>query len=103
MVPGEADILFAGIGHVDDSSNPYREPKCQHLTCFVGGLLSLGGRLVNNETHVELGHKVAEGCVWAYRKSPLGIMPKFLERNERVFGADHLGLGFERRVCWGRG
>jgi len=77
MVPDEADILFAGIGHADDPSNPYIEPQCQHLTCFVGGMLSLGGRLVKNETHIAFGRKVAEGCVWAYRKSPLGIMPEF--------------------------
>jgi mannosyl-oligosaccharide alpha-1,2-mannosidase len=32
---------------------------------------------VNNETHLEFGRKVAEGCVWAYRESPLGIMPEF--------------------------
>lgn len=77
MVPDEVDILFAGIVHADDPSNPYTEPQCQHLTCFVGGMLALGGRLVNNATHVEAGRRVAEGCVWAYQNSPLGIMPEF--------------------------
>ena len=77
MVPDEADILFSGIGHAEDPANPSTEPQCQHLTCFVGGMLSLGGRLFQNSTHVEFGRKVTEGCVWAYRNSPLGIMPEF--------------------------
>ena len=76
MVPDEADILFPGIVYAEVPDNPLTEPQGQHLTCFAGGMLALGGRLVQNSTHIDFGRKVAEGCFWAYRNSPLGIMPE---------------------------
>jgi len=38
--------------------------------------LALGGRLVENTTHVEKGEKLMDGCVWTYKAAPLGIMPE---------------------------
>src|SRR5690606_2042971 len=35
-----------------------------------------GGRLLENSTHVDIGKKVTDGCVWSYRNAPHGIMPE---------------------------
>jgi mannosyl-oligosaccharide alpha-1,2-mannosidase len=77
MVPGDNDILMAGIAraYLPSADNP--EPTSQHLTCFVGGMLALGGKLMGNTTHVEAGRRVTNGCIWAYKNSPLGIMPEW--------------------------
>ena len=77
MVPDNADILMSGIANVNYEEVVITEPASQHLGCFVGGMLALGGRLFKNDSHVEYGRKVTEGCVWAYRNSPHGVMPEW--------------------------
>lgn len=37
---------------------------------------ALGGRLTENETHVEIGRKLTNGCIWAYQQFPSRIMPE---------------------------
>ena len=76
MIPGNADVLVAGIVHANESTNFTLEPQGQHLVCFAGGMLALGGRLMQEQAHVKLGRKLTEGCVWAYEHSELGIMPE---------------------------
>jgi mannosyl-oligosaccharide alpha-1,2-mannosidase len=39
----------------------------------------LGGRLFGNETHIEIGKKLTNGCVWVYESLPNGIMPEVLQ------------------------
>jgi mannosyl-oligosaccharide alpha-1,2-mannosidase len=70
MVEDKADILVSGglKGGKKDSTG-------QHLTCFAGGMFVLGGRLVQNNTHVDIGRKLTDGCAWTYRHAPIGIMP----------------------------
>jgi mannosyl-oligosaccharide alpha-1,2-mannosidase len=74
-VPTQADILFSANYHATSG----RDQECQHLTCFVGGMYLLGGRLFSNETHIDIGKKLTDGCVWAYKNSPHGIMPEIFE------------------------
>jgi mannosyl-oligosaccharide alpha-1,2-mannosidase len=76
MLPDNADVLVAGILHANKSSEISLEPQGQHLVCFAGGMLALGGRLMQEPAHVELGRKITDGCVWAYEHSELGIMPE---------------------------
>ncbi|GIJ87117.1 hypothetical protein Asppvi_006020 [Aspergillus pseudoviridinutans] len=81
MTPDEADILVAGAARTaSDASEPRRvtlEPKGEHLICFAGGMMALGGRLIQNNTHVDLGQKLTDGCIWTYKALPSGIMPEF--------------------------
>ncbi|KAF2229779.1 glycoside hydrolase family 47 protein [Viridothelium virens] len=74
LVPDNADILIPGsvIANVHGESS--LNSKAEHLACVFGGMLALGGRLFQNDTYLENGHKVTQGCVWAYRNSPMGIM-----------------------------
>ena len=75
MVPNNENILISGNVRAD-SSQITLDPQGQHLGCFAGGMLALGGRLFNYPEHVSIGRKITEGCIWAYNASPLGIMPE---------------------------
>jgi len=76
MLPEDPDILIAGSARAGGQGEIQLEPQGQHLVCFAGGMLALGGRLMQDPAHVSLGRKVTEGCTWAYKHSPLGIMPE---------------------------
>ncbi|KAF2178347.1 glycoside hydrolase family 47 protein [Zopfia rhizophila CBS 207.26] len=76
MVPDEADILMPTSVRANGPSDVVQDHVAQHLVCFVGGMLALGGRLFQNTTHVEIGRKVTDACIWTYQNAPLGIMPE---------------------------
>lgn len=76
MVPDQADILMPTVVRAKDPSTFIQDHSGQHLVCFVGGMLALGGRLVQNETHVEYGRRVTDACIWTYQNAPQGIMPE---------------------------
>ncbi|KAL2132480.1 hypothetical protein VTI74DRAFT_3754 [Chaetomium olivicolor] len=80
MIPDDKeDILVSGLTmsrEENGKSVQHLRPEVQHLGCYVGGMLALGGRLVRNDTHVEKGEKVMDGCIWTYSALPTGIMPE---------------------------
>ncbi|KAL2146655.1 hypothetical protein VTI28DRAFT_3154 [Corynascus sepedonium] len=79
MLPDEKDVLVSGLVSsrvVEGETVRNLRPEGQHLVCFAGGMLALGGRLVENQTHVEKGEKLTDGCIWTYQATPLGIMPE---------------------------
>ncbi|KAL1838575.1 hypothetical protein VTJ49DRAFT_2502 [Mycothermus thermophilus] len=80
MLPDEKDVLISGhvyVGKHDGRLNePLLRPEAQHLVCFAGGMFALGGRLIQNDTHVKIGEKLMDGCVWTYQAMPTGIMPE---------------------------
>ncbi|KAF2850487.1 glycoside hydrolase family 47 protein [Plenodomus tracheiphilus IPT5] len=67
LVCGDASAAFDG---------PSLIPQGQHLTCFVGGMFALAGRLFSLPSHVSLGAKLTQGCIYAYAAMPSGIMPE---------------------------
>ncbi|KAG5983562.1 hypothetical protein E4U55_007804 [Claviceps digitariae] len=76
MVPGEEDILISGnVEVIYDGKTPL-DPESEHLTCFIGGTMALGGRLLGQPEHVETGAKLAKGCAYAYASFPSGVMPE---------------------------
>ncbi|KKZ61725.1 hypothetical protein EMCG_03754 [[Emmonsia] crescens] len=79
MVPDNADILISGETHAQSPSSTSLNPEGQHLTCYLGGTLALGGRLLSNETHIEVGRKLTDGCIWTYRNTPTGLMPEVFQ------------------------
>jgi mannosyl-oligosaccharide alpha-1,2-mannosidase len=76
MVPDEADILMPTSVRAASPASVHQDHVAQHLACFVGGMLALGGRLFENDTHVEYGRKVTDACVWTYQNAPNSIMPE---------------------------
>lgn len=113
MLPNNDDILISGNVDVD-SNGPQLDPESEHLTCFIGGLFALGGRLFNQKEYVNTGAKLARGCAYAYKSFPTGIMPErynmvicpnqtdckwdeatwLAEREKRLQYKPHLPLGF---------
>jgi mannosyl-oligosaccharide alpha-1,2-mannosidase len=72
MVEDKADILITSSVWSDGR----KDSSAQHLVCFAGGMLGLGGRLTENDTHVDTGRKLTDGCIWTYKHAPIGIMPE---------------------------
>ncbi|KAK1783340.1 glycosyl hydrolase family 47-domain-containing protein [Copromyces sp. CBS 386.78] len=79
MAPGNPDILFSAKvispDHTDQKLS--YEWEVTHLTCFLGGMFGLGGKIFDIPEDVEIGRKLADGCAWAYEVMPTGIMPEY--------------------------
>lgn len=75
MIPGGEDILISGNCDILQDG-PRLDPESEHLSCFIGGLYALGGRLFSNDEYLDLGAKLARGCAYAYVSFPTGIMPE---------------------------
>ncbi|KAK8109226.1 class I alpha-mannosidase 1a [Apiospora sp. TS-2023a] len=78
MVPNNRDILFSA--KLTTTGNPEKDANIEfeatHLTCFLGGMFGLGGKIFEDEIDVVIGEKLADGCVWAYESTASGIMPE---------------------------
>lgn len=79
MTPENADILFSGTVDVGITDKPTLNPESQHLTCFVGGMFALGGRLLSIPEHIEIGARLARGCAWGYQAFSNGILPEIFK------------------------
>lgn len=78
MLPDGADVLIP-TGFHGNATTGFADYRGEHLACFVGGMLALGGRLFRRPDHIRLGRKVTDGCVWAYNHTRLGVMPELFE------------------------
>ncbi|KAI1759208.1 glycoside hydrolase family 47 protein [Hypoxylon sp. FL1150] len=78
MVPGDPDILFSA--KLNTWGNPESDAvvdwEVTHLTCFIGGMFGMGGKIFEIPEDVEIGKRLTDGCVWAYETTPSGIMPE---------------------------
>ncbi|KAF2651923.1 glycoside hydrolase family 47 protein [Lophiostoma macrostomum CBS 122681] len=94
MVPGNEDILISGNCDVLDDG-PRLDPESEHLTCFIGGLFALGGRLFENKEYLETGARLALGCAYAYESFPTGVMP---ERYNMVICPDRQNCKWDEEI-----
>lgn len=78
MVPDDRDILFSGklITSGEPEIDAKKQYEVTHLTCFIGGMFGMGGKIFEIPADVEIGKKLTEGCVWAYESTATGIMPE---------------------------
>ncbi|PNP60467.1 hypothetical protein THARTR1_00491 [Trichoderma harzianum] len=78
MTDGDWDILFPA--KVQTGGNPSEDLvatfEITHLTCFIGGMYGLGGKIFGREKDLEIAKKLTDGCVWAYQSTVSGIMPE---------------------------
>ncbi|KAL2408230.1 putative mannosyl-oligosaccharide alpha-1,2-mannosidase 1B [Exophiala dermatitidis] len=73
----ETDAIFAGIAtRRPDTNQTMLETRTEHLACFAGGMFAMASRIFNNPHDLYIGQQITNGCVWAYRNSPTGIMPE---------------------------
>jgi mannosyl-oligosaccharide alpha-1,2-mannosidase len=77
MLPTEegVDILFTGDAYAQPDRIDH-VAEGQHLSCFVGGMFALGGKVFDIAEHVDIGERLARGCSWAYAAFPTGLMPE---------------------------
>ena len=72
------DILFPA--KVNSAGKPEIDMSPQfeiaHLTCFIGGMYGLGGKIFGRDEDVERAKQLTDGCVWAYQATASGIMPE---------------------------
>jgi len=78
MVPDEADILISGNVRVISGAITL-DPQGQHLACFIGGMVAMASRIFDRPDELALGRKLTDGCIWAYRAMPSGIMPEMFQ------------------------
>lgn len=79
MVPQEdRDILFSAKIQTKGSpeTDALTDFEVAHLTCFVGGMFGMGGRIFDRPGDVEIAKRLTDGCVWAYESMPSGVMPE---------------------------
>lgn len=82
MVPNDPDILFSANAKVSadkDLENMSYVYEVTHLTCFLGGMFGLGAKIFDLPEDLEVGKRLADGCVWAYSTMPSGIMPEYAQ------------------------
>ncbi|KAF2207411.1 glycoside hydrolase family 47 protein, partial [Cercospora zeae-maydis SCOH1-5] len=81
MTAENLDILISGEltiskNYTTDEWYETHIAKAEHLTCFTGGMLAMGGKIFNKPEHVEIGRKLTDGCIWSYNSTASGIMPE---------------------------
>ncbi|KOS17439.1 Endoplasmic reticulum mannosyl-oligosaccharide 1 [Escovopsis weberi] len=78
MIEGDHDIMFAA--RLTTNGDPQIEMRMSfpvdHLTCFIGGMYAMSGKLFEQEQDLETATRLTDGCVWAYGVTPLGLMPE---------------------------
>lgn len=74
MLPDNANVRIVTNVHMHEY--PEKDYRGEHLSCFVGGMLALGGKLLDIPDHVTLGRQVTDGCIWAYKNSRYNITPE---------------------------
>ncbi|KAI0394417.1 glycoside hydrolase family 47 protein [Xylariaceae sp. FL0594] len=78
MIPDNRNILFSGkvVTHGDPENDATTQYEVTHLTCFLGGMFGMGGKMFEIPADVEIGKQLTDGCVWAYESTATGIMPE---------------------------
>ena len=78
MIKDDRDILFSAKVSSRDGTGKdlIYNYEITHLTCFLGGMFAMGGRIFDRPEDVEIGAKLADGCAWAYETMPMGVMPE---------------------------
>ena len=80
MTPKNEDILFAGVVRKGSrEAGDTMQTSTGHLTCFVGGMLALGGKLIGSTEHGSQAAAMTRGCIWAYASFGTGVMPETMD------------------------
>ncbi|KAK4701339.1 hypothetical protein P7C70_g4893, partial [Phenoliferia sp. Uapishka_3] len=73
VIPGRTGLTTIGVMAWGSWS-----ARLEHLTCFAGGMLGLGSRLLGRQYDMGTALNVTEACAWAYESSTTGIGPESL-------------------------
>lgn len=73
VVP-ERDIL--AIGKLESGR---LIPEIEHLTCFAGGMLGLGAKLLDRPNDMVDAERFTQSCYWLSAATPTGLQPEVVE------------------------
>ncbi|EER42066.1 class I alpha-mannosidase [Histoplasma capsulatum H143] len=79
MTKDSDDILISGTAFIAGTTRVTLRPQGQHLTCFVGGMVALAAKVFSRPEELDIARKLTEGCIWAYKATPSGVMPETFE------------------------
>ncbi|KAM0750984.1 seven-hairpin glycosidase [Meredithblackwellia eburnea MCA 4105] len=68
VVPGFTNLTVVGSYEDDDFT-----PSMDHLTCFVGGMLALGSKLLNRPGDFIAATNITNLCIWGYESMASGV------------------------------
>lgn len=75
MTKDNADILFSGLVRIeDDRKTRILDDSMQHLACYAGGMMAIGGKIFRRGGDLEKARKLVDGCIWAYDSLQNGLM-----------------------------
>ncbi|KAJ5090874.1 hypothetical protein N7532_009558 [Penicillium argentinense] len=76
-------ILLPGSVRVSITQNGKQRTTLQaqahYRGCFAGGMFAMGGQLFNIPIHRQIADNLVDGCIWAQKTMPMGIMPEVFE------------------------
>jgi len=76
MTKGNHEILISGNSRATAHQKYELDPQFQHLVCFVGGMMGIASRIFKQPDDLVTARKLTEGCIWAYKAMPSGMMPE---------------------------
>jgi mannosyl-oligosaccharide alpha-1,2-mannosidase len=76
MTKGNHDILISGNTRATGADQYELDPQFQHLVCFVGGMMGIASRIFKQPDDLVTARKLTDGCIWAYKAMPSGMMPE---------------------------
>ncbi|GAA5949342.1 hypothetical protein JCM21900_005615 [Sporobolomyces salmonicolor] len=88
VVPGLENAVTIGDVHFKEvhgiqahkmQSKSWYSMRLDHLTCFAGGMLGLGARLLKRGGDFTLAQQFTQACVWAYEATRTGLAPEIIE------------------------
>lgn len=78
MIPDNESILIASSASVSTTGEVTLDEETEHLSCYLGGVYALSGRLFDNPEYIRIARKLTLGCVYGYLSFPTGMMPERL-------------------------
>lgn len=66
-----------GIGKLDAGGLHVHE--IEHLTCFAGGMLGMGSKLLERKQDMVDAEKFTQACYWLSASTPTGLQPEVVE------------------------
>ena len=54
-------------------------PEIEHLSCFAGGMLGLGSRLLDRQQDMVDAQRFTQTCYWLSAATPTGLQPEVVE------------------------
>ncbi|GAA5888189.1 hypothetical protein JCM6882_000314 [Rhodosporidiobolus microsporus] len=83
VVPGLEGAVTIGDVHYKEQHEGVTKSwflmRLDHLTCFAGGMLGLGSRLLSRAKDFDTAVQFTKACTWAYDSTRTGLAPEIIE------------------------